>query len=192
MNKKLGALLLASATILSLAACGSKESADATPEPTPDATVEATVEPTVKATVEPSAEPTVEASVEPSAEVVATAEVPATAEPTPTAKADPTPAPTPEPTPTPAPKTYKDGTYTASAQGFGGDVTATVTISDDVITSVSISGGSETPEIGGAALDKLAANAKAKGAAMDGVSGATLTSNGAKEAVASALAKAKN
>ena len=102
------------------------------------------------------------------------------------------PSPTPEPTPEPAPKTYKDGTYSASAQGFGGSITASVTISDDVITAVSLTGDSETPAIGGAALDTLAANAKANGAAMDSVSGATLTSNGAKEAVAAALAQAKN
>ena len=115
-------------------------------------------------TAEPSVEPTVEASVEPTA----------------------------EPTLEPAPKTYKDGTYSASAQGFGGSITASVTISDDVITAVSLTGDSETPAIGGAALDTLAANAKANGAAMDSVSGATLTSNGAKEAVAAALAQAKN
>jgi len=87
---------------------------------------------------------------------------------------------------------YKPGTYTASAQGFGGSVTATVTVSADAITDVTITGDSETPAIGGAALADLAANAKAKGAGMDGVSGATLTSNGAKEAVAAALAQAKN
>lgn len=197
MNKKLSALL-ALAMVMSLAACGGKEP-EATPAPT-EPTVEASVEPTAEASVEPtaepSAEPTVEASVEPTVEATAEPSVEptkeamavTTPEPTPEAK----PEPTPEPTPEPAPKTYKAGTYTGSAQGFGGAVVATVTVDDDNITAVTITGDSETPAIGGAALETLAANAKAAGAGMDGVSGATLTSNGAKEAVAAALAQAKN
>lgn len=192
MNKKFGALLLVLAMTLSLTACGSKEPVAESTPPVPEETTVPTSEPTVEPTVEPTAEPTAEPTVEPTVEPTPEA----TPEPTPEAKPTPTPEakpePTPEPTPEPKPKTYKAGTYTASAKGFGGDVTATVTVDDDAITAVSITGDGETPAIGGAALDTLAANAKAKGAAMDGVSGATLTSNGAKEAVVAALAKAKN
>ena len=61
------------------------------------------------------------------------------------------------------------GTYTASAMGYGGQVTATVTVDDSGITAVEISGEQETPAIGGAALEQLAANALAQGAEMDGV-----------------------
>ncbi len=194
MYKKFGALFLTLAMVMSLAACGGKET-ESTPapvEPTVEASVEPTAEPSVEPTVEASVEPTAESSVEPTVEATAepTAEVMAVTTPEPTVEAKP--EPTPEPTPEPAPKTYKAGTYTGSAQGFGGSVVATVTVDDDNITAVSITGDSETPAIGGAALETLAANAKAAGANMDGVSGATLTSNGAKEAVAAALAQAKN
>lgn len=198
MKQKIGALLLALAMGMSLAACGGKEP-EATPaptEPAAEASVEPTAapsaEPSAEATAAPSAEPTVEATAEPTkepdAEPTKEAMAVTTPEPTPEAK----PEPTPEPTPEPAPKTYKAGTYTGSAQGFGGSVVATVTVDDDNITDVTITGDSETPTIGGAALETLAANAKAAGADMDGVSGATMTSNGAKEAVAAALAQAKN
>lgn len=193
MNKKLSALL-ALAMVMSLAACGGKEP-EATPaptEPTVEASVEPTAEPSVEPTVEASVEPTVEATAEPSVEPTKEAMAVTTPEPTPEATPEATAEPTPEPTPEPAPKTYKAGTYTGSAQGFGGAVVATVTVDDDNITAVTITGDSETPAIGGAALETLAANAKAAGAGMDGVSGATLTSNGAKEAVAAALAQAKN
>lgn len=199
MNKKFGALLLALAMTMALAACGG-EKAEATPAPSAEATTEAT--PAPEKTAEPTKEaetpaPTAEATVEPTAE--ATAEPEKTAEPAATAavaekpvEATPAPEKTPEPTPEPAASVYKDGTYTASAKGFGGDVVATVTINGDAITNVTLTGDSETPGIGGAALDTLAANAKAKGADMDGVSGASLTSAGAKEAVSAALAQAKN
>ena len=74
---------------------------------------------------------------------------------------------------------YTAGTYSASAQGYGGAVT------------VKISGDQETPGVGGAALEELGKQIKEKGADIDGVSGATMTSNGAKAAAAECIAKAK-
>ena len=74
---------------------------------------------------------------------------------------------------------YTAGTYSASAQGYGGAVT------------VEISGDQETPGVGGAALEELGKQIKEKGADIDGVSGATMTSNGAKAAAAECIAKAK-
>ena len=82
------------------------------------------------------------------------------------------------------------GTYSGSEQGFGGKVTVTVTTTDTEITDVQIEGKDETPTVGGAALEELASQIKEKQSAeIDGVSGATLTSNGVKDAVKAALAK---
>ena len=47
--------------------------------------------------------------------------------------------------------------FTATASGFGGDVSVTLTIDANTLTDVKIEGAGETPTIGGAALEKLAA-----------------------------------
>ena len=96
-----------------------------------------------------------------------------------------------EPKETPDAGIYTPGTYEGTAQGYGGTVTAKITVDANSITSVTITGPDETPSIGGAALSTLEANALAKGADMDGVAGASMTSDAAKAAVAAALAKAK-
>lgn len=82
-------------------------------------------------------------------------------------------------------------TLTAEAPGFGGAVSVTLTVEDGKITAAEITGDSETPEVGGAALEPLAEQLVAAGnAEIDGVAGATFTSNAVKEAAAAALAKA--
>ena len=86
---------------------------------------------------------------------------------------------------------YTPGTYEGSAQGYGGPVTVSITVDANAITDVKVTGDQETPTVGGAALDTLADQIKEKGADIDGVSGATMTSNGAKAAAADAIAKAK-
>ena len=85
---------------------------------------------------------------------------------------------------------YTPGTYTGEADGFGGTVTVTVTVDANAITDVQVTGDSETPSVGGAALEELAAQIKEKGAEIDGVSGATFTSEGVKAAASAALAQA--
>ena len=90
------------------------------------------------------------------------------------------------------PALYKPGTYTATAKGFGGDVTATVTVDEFNVVDVTLTGDKETPAFGGKALPKLAESAKAKGAKLDAVAGASVTSTAAKLAVAEALAQASN
>ena len=66
-------------------------------------------------------------------------------------------------------------TYTASAKGFGGDVTVNVTVEDGKITAVDATGISETPALGGAAMPELAqAIVDAQTPYVDTVSGATL------------------
>ncbi len=88
---------------------------------------------------------------------------------------------------------YAEGSYTGTAQGFGGDVTVEITVDDEgKITSATITGDSETPEVGGAALESLADQLVAAGSAdIDGVAGATFTSTGVKEAAAQAMAQSK-
>ena len=81
-------------------------------------------------------------------------------------------------------------TVTAEAQGFGGPVSVTLTVEDGKIVDAVVTGDSETPGIGAAALEPLAEQLKASGSAeIDGVAGATFTSTAAKEAAAAAMAK---
>lgn len=87
---------------------------------------------------------------------------------------------------------YTPGTYEAEAQGFGGAVKTVVTVDDANITSLEITGEGETPELGGAAISTLKAEIlKNQTVEVDSVTGATITSEAVKEAVAKALSAAK-
>ncbi len=87
---------------------------------------------------------------------------------------------------------FAPGTYTASANGFGGPVEVTLTIGEaGGITNAEIKGDSETPDVGGKALPTLAGQIlDTQSAEIDGVSGATFTSQAVRDAAASALAEA--
>lgn len=88
--------------------------------------------------------------------------------------------------------TFVPGTYTGEGQGYGGTVVVTLTTDSSTITDVKVTGDKETPNVGGLYLETLADQVKrAQSADIDGVSGATLTSNGVKEAAAAAIALAK-
>ncbi len=88
--------------------------------------------------------------------------------------------------------TYKPGTYEGTAKGFGGDVKAVVVVGDAGIESVELTGADETPELGGAALEKLGpAFVEAGSADVDAVAGCTVSSNAAMEAVEAALDQAQ-
>ncbi|SFK59358.1 fumarate reductase flavoprotein subunit [Lachnospiraceae bacterium KH1T2] len=88
---------------------------------------------------------------------------------------------------------YKDGTYTASEQGFAGEVSATVVIEGGKIADVKIEGANETPEKGGAAIEELQPKIlEAQSAEVDAVAGATITSDAVKKAVTAALEQAKS
>ena len=87
---------------------------------------------------------------------------------------------------------YTAGTYTGEAMGYGGTVTVTITTDASSITDVKVTGDQETPAVGGAALETLAEQIKkAQSVEIDGVSGATLTSNAAKDSAAKAIAAAR-
>ena len=75
-----------------------------------------------------------------------------------------------------------------SAEGFGGTVTVTLTMRGDDIVKATIEGNDETPEVGGAALPELEKQLVEKdGYEIDGVSGATYTSEGVMNAAKDAL-----
>ncbi len=97
------------------------------------------------------------------------------------------------PAPTPVGNgNYTPGTYIGEGQGFGGTVTVEITTDATTITDVKVTGDSETPDIGGAHLEELAGQIKAaQSADIDGVTSATMTSNGVKEAAAAAIALAE-
>lgn len=78
--------------------------------------------------------------------------------------------------------------YAATAKGFGGDVIVTLTVDGGTITDAAVTGDSETPAIGGAALDTLKNQLiEAQSAEIDGVAGATITTNAVKTAAKTAL-----
>ena len=84
-----------------------------------------------------------------------------------------------------------DGTYAATAQGFGGDITVEVTLSGGKIADVKIVGDSETPGLGAVAVEKMPAQLlEAQSADVDGVAGATVSSSANRAAFGDALAKA--
>ena len=86
---------------------------------------------------------------------------------------------------------YQPGTYTGTAQGFGGEVAVTAEVSENEILSVSITGDAETPEVGGAAIPELEKQVMdSQGTDVEGVSGATFTSTAVKDALSEALAQA--
>ena len=75
-----------------------------------------------------------------------------------------------------------------SAEGFGGTITVTLTMKGDDIVKASIEGNDETPEVGGTALPELEKQLVEKdGYEIDGVSGATYTSEGVMNAAKDAL-----
>ncbi len=87
---------------------------------------------------------------------------------------------------------YTPGVYTASAQGLESQVTVQMTFSDTQITKVVVDASGETAEIGGMAAADLAQQIiDAQAAEIDGVSGATITSNAAMKAAADCIAQAK-
>jgi succinate dehydrogenase/fumarate reductase flavoprotein subunit len=87
---------------------------------------------------------------------------------------------------------YKDGSYTGSGTGRGGQMDVTVTIQDGKISDIVVDNHAESSDIGEPALQKLISDAiAANSAEIDGASGATMTSNGFREAVAQALSKAQ-
>ena len=83
------------------------------------------------------------------------------------------------------------GDFTGTAKGFGGDVSVTLTLTDGAITGCTAEGKDETEGVGSQAIAKMPGEIAESGSiAVDGVSGATVTSTAIKEAAAAALTAA--
>ena len=86
---------------------------------------------------------------------------------------------------------YTPGTYSATATGMG-TVTVTATFDENSIVDVVLDVSEETPAIGQLAADELVAQVlAAQSAEIDGVTGATLTSNAVKLALNNCIAQAR-
>ena len=83
------------------------------------------------------------------------------------------------------------GDFIGTAKGFGGDVSVTLTLTDGAITGCTAEGKDETQGVGSEAIAKMPGEIAESGSiAVDGVSGATVTSTAIKEAAAAALTAA--
>ena len=88
---------------------------------------------------------------------------------------------------------YKDGTYTGSAQGFGGAITVEVTLASDEITDIQVTGApGEDSAYLSQAEGVISSIISAQSTDVDTVSGATFSSTGIINAVVEALGKAEN
>ncbi len=86
---------------------------------------------------------------------------------------------------------YNDGTYTGSAQGYGGSITVEVTIENDLITDITpVSHSGEGAAYWDMASDMIPAMIEAQSPNVDTVSGATFSSRGIHNAVTEALRNA--
>lgn len=87
---------------------------------------------------------------------------------------------------------FKDGTYTGSAQGFGGTITLSVKIAGGKIDSITIKSASgEDPSYFNQAKAIIQDMIDAQSPDVDTISGATYSSTGIKNAVIKALQKAQ-
>lgn len=93
----------------------------------------------------------------------------------------------------PTPSGLKDGVYTGTGTGYGGELTITVTVSDGRITAIEIGENKETEiylNSAKAVIDQIIANQGTDG--VDAVSGATYSSSGIINAVKDALGQASS
>lgn len=106
----------------------------------------------------------------------------------PTVGPTPTPEPSEEPTPEPTPEPgIPDGVYTGTDQGRNGPITVNVTVSGGEITAIEVTAHSETPKYFSLAEGVVDSILSAQSPQVDAVTGATLSSEGIKAAVADAL-----
>lgn len=83
---------------------------------------------------------------------------------------------------------YTAGTYEGTAAGRNGDITVSVTVSEDAITAVEVTAQQETAGIADAALAQIPEKiVKTQSLGVDSVSGVTITSEGIVNAVAAAV-----
>ena len=82
-------------------------------------------------------------------------------------------------------------TVSATAKGYGGDITVTLTVKDGKITDVKIVGDGETKDVGSKAVEQMPEQIlSAQTYDVDGVSGATISSTSIKKATKEAMTAA--
>ncbi len=87
---------------------------------------------------------------------------------------------------------YIDGTYSGIGEGMMGDISVEVVVKEGKLSSVTLKEHKETDGVYQKAEKAVIANIlQQQSVQVDGVSGATETSDGIKEAVEDALSKAK-
>ena len=86
---------------------------------------------------------------------------------------------------------YTDGVYTGTAQGFGGEVSVTLTVEDGEIKEAAVVGDGETQGVGSRAIEMMPERiVAAQSAEIDGVSGCTFSSTAVKAAAQAAIDQA--
>ncbi|MFV0351847.1 MAG: FAD-binding protein [Oscillospiraceae bacterium] len=89
--------------------------------------------------------------------------------------------------------------FTATAAGFGGDVTATLVVADGKVDSLKVEGAEETKDIGGTAIETFNKEfeglsgqevSAVSGDSVDAIAGATVTSTAVRSVVKDVLAQA--
>ena len=84
-----------------------------------------------------------------------------------------------------------DGVYHGTSFGRNGNIDVDVTIEGGAIADITVMSHTETDNIGTVAVEQMPQRiVEAQSTAVDGLSGATFTSNGIKRAVESALSEA--
>ena len=84
----------------------------------------------------------------------------------------------------------KDGEYEGTATGYGGPLTVRITIKDGKLTDIKVLSHTETPEYFSRASAVIGKILNSGNVNVDSISGATISSNAIKKAVADALQKA--
>ncbi len=91
-----------------------------------------------------------------------------------------------------AARVYDDGTYQGTAEGYGGDITVEVTITNDRISAIEIVSAKEEDEAYLAAAENVLTRIlNAQSTDVDTITGATFSSGGLLNATAQALESAK-
>ena len=86
---------------------------------------------------------------------------------------------------------FTAGTYTGTAKGYNGPVEVAVTFSDSAVTAIEVGANKETDHVGNVAFEPVIADIlAANGTGVDGVSGATFSSNAIRNAVNDAAEQA--
>ena len=82
-------------------------------------------------------------------------------------------------------------TFSATAPGFGGDITVTIEVENGALTGVTCVGDGETAGVGSMAVEQMPALMLENGTwDVDGVTGATVSSSAVRQAAYEAMAAA--